>query len=44
MHEQYPDDNYIFLPDLASAHFAKNIFLLGIESINYVLKKDIPAN
>ena len=45
MRQQYPDDNYVFLPDLASAHYGKNVIaLLDSESINYVLKKDDPAS
>ena len=45
MREQYPDDYHVFWADLASAPYAKNfIALLDSESINYVLKKDNPAN
>ena len=42
--KQYPDDNYDFGSDFASAHAKNVIALLDSESINYVLKKDNPAN
>ena len=45
MCKQYPDDNNLFWVDFTSSHYAKNVIaLLDSESINFVIKKDNPAN
>ena len=43
--QNYPDDNYVFWPDQASAHYAKVVIdHLRSENVRFVKKNDNPAN
>ena len=43
--DRYPDNDYVFWPDLASAHYANNVTnYLEAQSIKFVAKSDNPPN
>jgi transposase len=44
IHEHHPDFNYIFWPDLASAHYSKATVAWMEQNVNYVAKKVNPPN
>ena len=43
--QYYEDNNYIFWPDQARAHYAKSVFnYLNENNVNFVRKNDNPVN
>ena len=44
IHEHHPDFNYIFWPDLASAHYSKANVAWVEENLEFVLKDMNPPN
>ena len=45
IHEHHSDGEYVFWPDLASAHYANNVITyFEVNNINYVKRADNPPN